>query len=267
MSRIYFHSPSGEAEIRGSERAWMGNIINGYLYNALDFDPFGSGPPAILRLIPQSSYLHREYQPGPISGFLMMARTWVAASRESFVLPDGTDLDKFEVALSTACDAGSDPVKLMARLHGQCEIHAYVEGPNRAWLAGIIEEGRKLHLLRNNMGWEELIVFLRQRDDEPVVTSYSVCEQFPNAYAALGDDALDDNRRDAWSGLPRDQRWAQAMAGIRSNRYLEMRPDNWNGFAFGGGINGYELQEIANAAAPGVSIKIALSPPHGHTST
>jgi transposase len=28
MSRVYFHSPSGTAEILGSERAWLGSLVS-----------------------------------------------------------------------------------------------------------------------------------------------------------------------------------------------------------------------------------------------
>ncbi|GAA4304598.1 hypothetical protein GCM10023178_11830 [Actinomadura luteofluorescens] len=32
-------------------------------------------------------------------------------------------------------------MRFLARLHAQCELHGYVEGPNRAWLADVIDQG------------------------------------------------------------------------------------------------------------------------------
>jgi hypothetical protein len=46
-------------------------------------------------------------------------------------------------------------VRFLARLHGQCEVHGWVAGKNRAWLADIIETGRETAILRDDMGWRE----------------------------------------------------------------------------------------------------------------
>lgn len=247
MSKIYFHSPSGETKISGAERAHMGQVVSKFLISALPLGSFRDVPPPILRVIPSSSYLHAEYcrvGNGPI--FQCYLETWLRVSHDSFVLPDGPELNMFELGLNTAYDCGSDPIKLMARLHGQCEIHTFVEGINRTWLADIIAEGLRIHVLRKEMGWPSVIDFLRERDDEPVVTSYSVCEQFPNRHAANWQPDPDGDP-DGWYELSHEEQWMQAMTGIRDNEWLEMKPDNWQSFFFANGMNGYELAEIVQA--------------------
>jgi hypothetical protein len=146
----------------------------------------------------------------------------------------------------------------MARLHGQCELHAYVEGANRAWLADIIERGRETDVLRPQMKWEQVAEFLRSRDDCPVVTSYSVCDQFPNRHVAgwvapmskYEDTGEEYEDTDAWYDLPEAERWQRAMDGLRAQgNGLELKPDNWNTFHFRDGVNGFQLRRIAEALA------------------
>jgi hypothetical protein len=167
---------------------------------------------------------------------------------DSFVM-GGERVDPFTAGLNTAIALGSDPVRLFARLHGQCEIHCYVEGPNRAWLAGIIEEGRACGLYRDDMGWEAVIDLLRSRKDGPVVTSYSVTDSFPNA--DIG-GATSETDVDAFYELPDAEQWARAIDGlraVRAGRRLELRPDDWSHYVFGDGVNGLALRRWALAQA------------------
>jgi hypothetical protein len=189
----------------------------------------------------------------------------------------GQPLQAFSLILNTACQVGSDAVKLAARLHGQCELHAWVDGPNRAWLADIIQAGLHSGVFRkgiwyqdvpngpkdkwSDQGWGDVIALLRERDDEPVVTSYSVTDRFPNRSlttwnpppmpenwkpqfweaedwaAQSGEERAeyyDEHAQDLWYELPVEEQWRLAMDGLRADTAsgLEMKPDNWQTFRF-----------------------------------
>lgn len=251
MSRIYFHSEGDEAEVWGPERAYAGLMCADALVTALGVrHSFDSelNPSPIRKLLPEDSYLHRMHGPE----FERSLETWLhVSSREMLKTRDGEGVTPFVAAVDTAIVMGSDSIRLLARLHGQCEIHCYVEGPNRAWLANIIEEGRKMAILRADMGWESVIALLRASAAGPVVTSYSVCEQFPNRHAA-GWESQDDSDTDRWYDLPSAERWALAMEGLRSGRTfagLALTPDNWVNYRIAPGCNGFELREYADELA------------------
>jgi hypothetical protein len=168
----------------------------------------------------------------------------------TFHLPDGTQANVFETTLNTAVVMGSDHIRLLAKLHGQCEIHAYVEGPNRAWLADIIEQGIKDKVLRVwekdfYGGWPAVVELLRSRDDEPVVTSYSVTEQFPNRFVASEHgswDATLDN--DRWYDLSDAEQWQFAMDGLRKQNesaHLEIKPETFAQQGYGNGMSGFDI--------------------------
>lgn len=267
MSRIYFHSEHGTAEVRGWERAHMGVLSTDLLKASLILHGGASRKPTILRAIPLGEYVHA------IDGYALERDldVWLSVAIDHEFLIDGHRADVFTVALNTALALGNDVVKLCARLHGQCEIHCYVEGPHRAWLAGIIEQGRKIGLLRKDSGWEDVITLLRSRADEPVVCSYSVCEQFPN-YGIVRREGVwtaprvawdaDFNERplepgeegeedtDAWYDKPKDEQWQLALIALRqqaSARHLELTPDGWDTYYFEQGLTGFDVQAWADA--------------------
>jgi hypothetical protein len=256
MSRIYFHSEHGsdDAELRGSERAYMGHICSGLLLQAINLhDEYirDDGQHWLTSLFPAGHYV-RGYR-GAYQ--LQNMRTAISVGFDlSFTLPDGRRAGPFTLALNTALRVGSDPIKLMARLHGQCEVHAWVDGPNRAWLADIIDQGRAINLYRADAGWESVAAFLRERDECPVVTSYSVCDGFPNRLAGRDGGWLpagDDENGDEWYSLDDAERWRFALAGLKAKDEgctygLEMRPDNWAAYYVGSGVSGYDLATLAS---------------------
>jgi hypothetical protein len=233
MSRIYFHSPSATAELRGSERAYMGLLCTDLTVGVFSPDDFGREP-----------LLSRVF-PHPYSSTMPYGRAFELAmhsgARYEFNLPDGRMVDTFTVCLNTALALGNDVIRLCARLHGQCEIHAWVDGPNRSWLADIIDSGRAASILRDDQGWEDVTALLRARNDEPVVTSYSVCDLFPSRGAA---DWQDDCDGDGWHDLSDDERWSRAMEGLRRDGTgLEMCPESWtfDRFFFGQGDTAFSI--------------------------
>ncbi len=262
MSRTYFHSKDGGAEVRGSERAHAGCLTNdigiGLLLARCRWGP------EFKRLC--DSLVGNDYPARDERNLQTMLS--VDASRLRFGLADGTQVQVWPVILNTSLRIGSRPLRLLTRLHAQMEIHAWVDGPNREWLAGIIAEGLRDGLMRNKVGWESVIELLRSRSGEgPVVTSYSVCEQFPNAGIAdwsppsneeivkAGGVVLEDEEEDwdAWYDIDGDEQWDMAMAALRAkeNR-LELRPDDFDTYHFGCGITAFDLFERLPEAASSV---------------
>lgn len=240
MSRIYFHSEHGTAELSGRERAHMGTFCHSLLVASLRLDrSWPSEATFYRRLLPKEHYT----QQGDDNQFLHSFKTWLCVGDGEFGAK--TKVSPFDAALNTAVYLGGDAVKLMARLHGQCEVHAYVEGQNRKWLAEIITEGRERHILRSGQGWEAVVALLESRTDGPVVTSYSVCQQFPNPTIA---GWRDDRDGDGFYDLPESERWERAMKALRaSGGGLEMGPAGWLEFYFGAGVSGFEVFEEAVA--------------------
>lgn len=230
MSRVYFHSEHGDAELRGSERAHLGALVNNLTAGFLR-STYSQDVEQLLALVKPGHYLHQadRRNPGwlrPWTDSFTMALTGSLAGE--FLQWKGRDIDPFSVCLNTALRYGSDPVRLAARIHGQCEIHAWVDGKNRAWLADLVQRGLDEKVYRagiwyvdrvsdgpaigqsdrkwSDQGWGEVIALLRSRDDGPVVMSYSVCDQFPNRDAAQ------------WEPPPMPEGWAPDWAASDEGR-------------------------------------------------
>lgn len=263
MSRIYFHSPSGDAELSGSERAWMSLLVRDIAEGLLDIHDH-EDTDRLLALVSAGNHLHRldRNSPGWLAPWAnTFRRSWSGMFTEEDFTWRGRPLNTFCVNLNTALKVGSDPIKLAARLHAQCEINAWVGGPNRAWLAGIIEEGLEAGLFRRTLrytsmdgteaespqGWDDVVALLRLRDDEPVVTSHSSGDQFPYP---VGMDY------DEWTELTAEQQWAAAIAELRADveSGLELTPSNWKTFNFRHGLSVFDI----NAADMGHRLDAAL---------
>lgn len=242
MSRIYFHSPSDTAEVRGSEGAWLGMLCSRLFTEFLDLnerlaDTRSDHP---LRTIITPGHYAFTALPSQWMRTLQVAAS-VGDSMAGVPLftIDGKPVSIFEAQLNTAISMGSTPVRLAARLHGQCEIHAYVEGPHRAWLADVVEAGLREAIFRAREGWEGMVTLLRSRDDEPVVTSYSVCDGFPNSHIAKMED-------EEWDELNHFEQWQRAMPGLRADaRNLEITPESTKHLRFGAGLTALTILEAA----------------------
>lgn len=210
MSRIYFHAHSlavPDVALSGSERAYAANLIGHYFTEAMEM---GEDHP---------NYTRYHLARGTITY-------------------QGQALPLFDVACNTAMYRGNNTIRLLTRLHAQCELHAYVEEENRTWLARLIDEGRTQGILRPNMGWEEIAFRLRDlKVAGPIVTSFSVTEAFPDA------DAADCDWKE-WDELTYNQRWGRGIAALRAHPeyLLELKPDNWYSVRFGAGISAAQLK-------------------------
>lgn len=257
MSRIYFHSQYGEAEVLGSERAYLGSLASDLALAVLD--PRIDRRERLLPLISPDHYLHQAGR-GDDRHWWSDFQTWFRVGWDgSGLLIGGQQHDPFGIALNTLIAMGNEVLRFCARVHGYCEIHGWVDDEDREWLADLIERGRKDNVLRAERGWESVAEFLRETSG-PVVMSYSVCESFPNAHAAdwtpptciaCGGDGKPNARMkytdvdydycttcggegqmsDEWYDLPPDEQWALGMKGIRAREYdLRLMPDDERGF-------------------------------------
>ena len=92
-------------------------------------------------------------------------------------------------------------------------------------------------------GWLGVAALLENSADAPgpVVTSYSVCDSFPDQPRGwVGED-------DDWYELPFTKQWELAMTAIRLQYGLEWKPEQWD-LRFGNGITGYDLRAQATRA-------------------
>jgi hypothetical protein len=247
MSRIYFHNQATDtAELRGSERAYMGCLVNDLALAALH--GLEGSEEWLKPVLPADHYLQRYTG----HEFARSARTWFNVQGKMMI--GGDEVDAWTVALNTALLIGGDAIKLLTRLHAQCEIHCWVEGrPDKNWLAGIISNGLETGIMREGQGWEDVIGLLRHPGGFPIVCSYSVCEQFPN-FGCLPDDHLlktreDDARFDAFYELPDDEKWSICLDNLRATQpLLRITQSDWNTYRLYDGLNAFNLRKRISAA-------------------
>ena len=237
MSSIYFHSANETVSVHGSERAHFGILCTRMAWGVIG-TMFSTDADLFKSLFPPDNYIH-SYQSVPEN----MARIAFECERR-FVVGDDS-LDGFTTMLNTALFMGSDPVKLAARIHGQCEIHAYVMPAHFEWLAGIIKQGRSFKLYRDNQGWED-VLRLFEEAKSPIVLSYSVTDSFPNSdysdyYQEHGHtDDEDDEFEDAWYAMDRADKFHECfnnLSKLSKNKGLEISPENWDDYYFGHGVD------------------------------
>ncbi len=250
MSRIHFHSPSDTFDIAGMERYHADFATRDKMWEV-----FGGEEAGIELMRPYLPEFWRRVDADEVKYFVNGSRAFGGG----LLNIEGYELDIGTLALNTSMESGSDALRLLARLHGQSELHCWVDGPNRSWMADIIVGGRTEGVLREEMGWEELADFLRSRDDEPVVCSYSVSDSFPN-YGMLpeshrlkkreanGEDI--DDIIDAYYRMRWQTQWKLCMGELRNRTgRLEMKPDDWETYHFGDGITAGRMIEALRRSA------------------
>jgi hypothetical protein len=229
MSRIYFHSTSDTLAIAGAERAHAAVLCERLAATQLD----------CLWEDPMLDFLKRTgWQES--KGSITSSCLWLHGD-ESVVLPNGAETERWLLGLNTAMAVGNDIISLLAHMHAQCEIHGWVRGSNRWWLARLIDSGRAMKILRPDMGWEELSTFLKSSADEPVVTSYSVTDQFPNQYIAH----VPEENHEWWSKQSVEDQWRMAMEGLKTQN-TEWKPNSWRypHKVFGAGYTLFDLRNM-----------------------
>lgn len=244
MSHITFASENLEARVSGPEMARMhllcGDLLKasvGRLYDSKE------SPSWLRKYLPPDFYAL-----GSVGAeFDQLARNWLGRY-ESYLLIAGERISCRALALNTAMAIGNDAIKFVARMNAQCELHCYVRGRNRAWLADIIARGYEARILRFGMGWEGAIHILRADSRDAVILSYSVTDPFPDMQMVYerdlwGENALgDEERRTEWEGLPRGRRWMLGLQALyESESGLELKPDGWDNYYFESGVTAFDL--------------------------
>lgn len=314
MSSLPFASRSAEEHLAGPERHWLLHLAFGPSITAWDLDMVDNVDRAarILSMVPEvpegeygANYLHRylhaaqeqkrlhaaawksqrlgtptpanlpRYDPKVPEELIQALRRQLGAVGNLEFHVAGHVLHHMNVALNTALAAGSDPMRLATKLQGWS--HCLIEGPDRAWVADIIDEGLAGGMFRRgtpgvgDMRWEKITAMLRERDDEAVVTSHSTGSSFPSRYIAglvppwpvPGDreaddawqqfDQLPENIREAyqgadaqfeeqWEEMTFDDRWNRALAGLRKRRpWSRLAPETLKVQTFGPAVTAYDL--------------------------
>lgn len=102
---------------------------------------------------------------------------------------------------------------------------------------------------------------LRESDGSPVVTSYSVCEQFPGVHLLDRPKGAGDDWHERAFEMPHAERWEKSMAKLKaSGRRLELKPDDWNDFHFSDGVTALDISAIDYAARLDRKLGIEASP-------
>lgn len=204
MSYIGFETRAGDlVKVSGAERAHLG-IMTGM--EVLDV-VIGDVVPEVLRVKLATGWWE------DVKGTGTRQAQWVKLALVHDQRPVFPGVDNFNLLLNTALIIEARDLRLAARLHGQCELNAWVAGRDRAWFAGLVERDLKAGVLREGMGWEAVIELLGKSSRGAVATSYSVCE------------------RPRWrEGLPRTGQ-------------LQMTPEGWDSFVFGDGVSLLDLMK------------------------
>ncbi|WP_037162404.1 hypothetical protein [Rhodococcoides fascians] len=249
MSRIYFHTRERDAEVRGWERSYMGVTARKLGYNAL-VGALGASVRDYIIDGHELKTMHDDpaaYGVNSWSWRLEMAMSGLFSGERPVFEFNGQQLASWELLLNTAIATGSDTLRLMTRIDAQCEIHARVDGEDRAWFADLIEQGRGNKILRPESGWEDVIELARSIDDGPIVMSYSVCDGFPGASATTWTPSTDDDGEadwDAFYDLSDDEQWARGLDWL-TDHGPRLQPSEWETYRFSHGVSGFDLAEDA----------------------
>jgi len=222
MSSIAFHTKEKTVYVGGRERAYCSVLIGNIFRSIVDLEGMRFDGDKAKRIFVA---LGLGEDPAP-----MMLRYALSTAGGGMREIAGEEWDLFQCELNTIVKIGSDSMKFIAWIHGQCEIHLWVDGPNRAWLADIIDEGLKIGILREESqgydGWGKVAELLRESDEGEVVTSYSVTESFPHF----------DYEKDELMTWEDSIEWLKKRGGG-----TEMKPEEWNEFHFGEGKTAFDL--------------------------
>lgn len=265
MSHIRFQTKQNEACVGGRERHFCSGLISNMAKGLGDFDGF-------LRFKYKPEEVHIAMRTLGIGHKMELDHYLMGMLNPERTIGDET-FNKWWVELNTALVCGSDEMRFAVRVHASCETFGYVEDPNREWLAGIIERGLTVGILREESqgygrGWRDVIDLLMGPDDGPVVMDTSVADSFPIVFAE-GDHTEDDGCHRGGDGLAEgaelscpiclhyrnfaelthDEQWDRAVVWLREQdaQYecgfgLEMKPDNWAQYRYGDGRTVFDMK-------------------------
>lgn len=217
MSSIYFESKDNEnVSVHGGERAWFQSMIINMSMPFITDLQFKSDKWFNALVDSMGDHYLTKYR----NDRLMFARHLEISMATFGVSFYGINV--FDLALNTAMVIGSNPIKLAARISGQCEIHCFVQDSNRQWLSNITCEGLRSGIFRRDVGWNEVLDLLDKSGD--VVLSYSACDPFYHDELPSWDKVFEELKE--------------------SGGCLELKPDDFNNFGFDAGWNFIDLNNF-----------------------
>ena len=197
MSYISFSSGQGEVLIGGRERARMGVLVD-----ELAWVMESRGRPITDPIIRRRDELEWRYRD-----------------------------DNFGERLGWVCLIGDDVTKLLAHVHGQCEIHGWVHPDDGDWFADLVKRAAARGLLNEDRvgkyGTWDQVADLARRSTTPLVSAYSACESWPNPYLIASErpDLFnpegplvdpDDSLYEAWNDLGAEEQGRIADEAIET---------------------------------------------------
>lgn len=234
MSRIYFHTPTHTAELRGSERGWLRAVAANTAQPWWGLNDWSIPTDRVLdiidMIIPGTSGQYVLDIAGPVrngqrdhatvKALVDVLTTCLRVNDVPLRVGDHA-VSSANAELNTALATGNDLVCLAAKIHGWCEVHPWVEETDRAWCADVIERATTAGVYRAGMwytghggqrtwadqGWSDVVSLLRDTTTHPgpVVLSYSICDGFPNPYVATTMPAWPAGVREDWNALTQTQ--------------------------------------------------------------
>ena len=218
MSSIYFESKNHEeVSVHGGERVWFQNMIFGMSMPFITNLQFKSDKWFEALINSMGDHYLTKYKNDRMM-FVKHLEIAIIVGRVSFY-----GIDIFDLALNTAMVIGSNPIKLAARISGQCEIHCFVQDKNRQWLSNIICQGLRTGVFRRDVGWNKVLDLLDKSGD--IVLSYSVTDSF----------WYEDSPK-SWDELFEE---LKGLGGC-----LELKPDDFDDFGFNTGWNFIDLNNF-----------------------
>jgi len=227
VSTLYFHSEHNKAEVSGAEYHSFRSLVKCAAFGQLD----AHDNLDILRELVSPAHRLQTGMPDLVWASNFRTSWSVDSGDGRFLQWRGRALNCWWISLNTAVALGGEVLRFAAHLAAQADIHAWVDGPDRAWCAEVIEEGLEVGILRRQLhhhpiGWDGVVELLRTADDGPVVTSYSVEEWFPNPTVAGFRPQIPDGwRPDGWSELEWAELDESERDDYRSSRVGELFND------------------------------------------
>lgn len=227
----------------GSERMYMKRFSDQTGDHMISLLPEGK----LKSIVPSSEWIYGRLSDRISQEDMYYFRLWMRDSEAKFVI-DGELYSTCDLLSNTAIAIGNDIIRMMVRIHNQCEIHLRVEGEDREWLAHIIQKGLWGKIIRNHplygdesgLGqWDLLRNFLVADDSQPVVMHYTVTDSFPYG-------VLTSPEKDFQPPISEEEIWNASLKVLREKEYPRLRPDGFSTTTFTHQKNLFWLMEVMN---------------------
>lgn len=146
-------------------------------------------------------------------------------SSSKVYLPDGSEHDGWTIGLNTLAAVASESVKLLARIHAQCELHCWFSEDHREWFKDQLAAAIEADLL--DAEYRAPLIEWLGNARGPIVLSYSVCDEFPSP-AMLEKFQGGECAYEAFeqSGMSEEQLFDECLATLQETPSLRITPEN-----------------------------------------